>query len=309
MFSLKELSERSQLFRCSVFVFVAYIILYISLVLYQEGDFKKINWEMMLFFAINLVLLMFSYVFIYMLEKMFGYISPITLVELSNINTPILKKLSETAPGTFQHSLQVSILASKAGEKTGADTQLIRTGALYHDIGKLNNPAFFTENRNGGANPHDSLTYEESARIIISHVKDGVKIAEKHSIPQAIIDFIKTHHGKGVAGYFYNSFRNAYPDRPVNEELFTYPGPNPFSKETALLMMADSVEAASRSLSEYTDENIKKMIDKIIDGKINDGLLKNAPLTFRDIEIVKNEFFERLKTIYHTRTAYPDLKA
>jgi putative nucleotidyltransferase with HDIG domain len=308
MFSLKELSQRSQLLYCSVFVFIAYVVLYISLVLYQEGDFKKINWLMMGFFGINLVLLMFSYVLIYMLEKIFGYISPITLVELSNINSPILKKLSETAPGTFQHSLQVSILASEAGEKIGADTQLIRTGALYHDIGKMNNPAFFTENRNGAINPHDKLSFEESARIIISHVNDGVKIAEKHLIPQAIIDFIKTHHGRGYAAYFYNSFRNAYPDKPVNKDIFTYPGPNPFSKETALLMMADSVEAASRSLTEYTDESIKKLIDKIIDGKINDGLLKNTPLTFKDIEDVKTEFQERLKTIYHTRISYPDLK-
>jgi putative nucleotidyltransferase with HDIG domain len=308
MFSLKELSQRSQLFRCSVFVFLVYVIFYISLVLCQEGDFKKINWEMMLFFLINLVLLMFSYVFIYMLEKMFGYISPITLVELSNINSPILKKLSEMAPGTFQHSLQVSILASEAGEKIGADTQLIRTGALYHDIGKMNNPAFFTENRSGGVNPHKKFSFEESARVIISHVNEGVKIAEKNSIPQAVIDFIKTHHGKGVAKYFYNSFCNTYPDRPVNKELFSYPGPNPFSKETALLMMADSVEAASRSLTEYTDENIKKLIDKIINDKINDGLLKNTPLTFKDIEDVKTEFHERLKTIYHTRISYPDLK-
>jgi putative nucleotidyltransferase with HDIG domain len=308
MFSLRELSQRSQLLYCSVFVFITYVVLYISLVLYQEGDFKKINWLMMGFFGINLVLLMFSYVLIYMLEKMFGYISSITLVELSNINTPILKKLSETAPGTFQHSLQVSILASEAGEKIGADTQLIRTGALYHDIGKMNNPAFFTENRSGGINPHDKLSFEESARIIISHVHDGVKIAEKHLIPHAIIDFIKTHHGKGLAAYFYNSFCNAYPDKPVNREIFTYPGPNPFSKETALLMMADSVEAASRSLTEYTDESIKKLIEKIIDGKINEGLLKDAPLTFKDIEDIKTEFQERLKIIYHTRISYPDLK-
>jgi putative nucleotidyltransferase with HDIG domain len=307
MFSLRELSQRSQLFRCSLYVFITYVVLYISLVLYQEGDFYKINWEMMLFFLINFILLMFSYVLIYMLEKIFGYISPITLVELSNINSPILKKLSETAPGTFQHSLQISILASEAGKKIGADTQLIRTGSLYHDIGKMNNPAFFTENRSGGVNPHDQLSFEESARIIISHVKDGVKIAEKHLVPQAIIDFIETHHGKGLAKYFYNSFINAYPDKTVNKEIFTYPGPNPFSKETALLMMADSVEAASRSLSEYTDESIKKLIDKIIDTQIADGLLNNAPLTFRDVQIIKTEFQERLKTIYHTRISYPEL--
>jgi putative nucleotidyltransferase with HDIG domain len=307
IFSLKELSQRSQLIRCSLFVFLSYVIFYLSLVIYQEGDFSKINWEMILYFSINFILLMFSYVLIYVLEKVFGYLSPITLVELSNMNNPLLKKLSETAPGTFQHTLQVSILASKAGEKVGADTQLIRTGALYHDIGKMNNPVFFTENQKG-FNPHEKLPFEQSAQIIISHVTDGIKIAKKARIPKAIIDFISTHHGKGKTKFFYNSFRNAYPDKPVNEEAFTYPGPNPFSKETALLMMADSVEAASRSLKDYTDDSIKNLINKIIDGQINDGLMKNAPLTFKDIEAIKIVFLERLKTMYHTRVSYPDLK-
>ena len=307
IFSLRELSQRSQLFKCSLFVTISYIIFYLSLVLYQEGDFNKINWEMMLYFGINFFLLMFSYLLIYMLEKIFGYISPITLVELSNINTPLLKKLSEMAPGTFQHSMQVSILASEAGEKVGADTQLIRTGALYHDIGKMNNPAFFTENQKG-FNPHEKLTFEQSAQIIISHVSEGVKTAEKAMLPSAIINFIKTHHGKGKTKYFYNSFKNAFPDKPIDDELFTYPGPNPSTKETALLMMADSVEAASRSLKEYTEENIKELVDRIINTQIEDGLLKNAPLTFKDIETVKDVFQQRLKTMYHTRVSYPELK-
>lgn len=307
IFSLKELSQRSQLFMCSLFVTLSYIVFYISLSLYQEGDLNKINWETTLYFGINFFLMMFSYVLIYMLEKMFGYISPITLVELSNINNPLLKKLSETAPGTFQHSMQVSILASEAGEKIGADTQLIRTGALYHDIGKMVNPAFFTENQKG-FNPHEKISYEQSAQIIISHVTEGVKMAEKARLPQAIIHFINTHHGRGKTKYFYNSYKNAYPDKPVNEAAFTYPGPNPFSKETALLMMADSVEAASRSLKEYTDDSIKELVYKIIDGQIEDGLLKNAPLTFKDIEIVKDVFIKRLKTMYHTRISYPELQ-
>ena len=250
---------------------------------------------------------MFSYILIYVLEKIFGYLSPITLVELSNMNNPLLKKLSEAAPGTFQHTLQVSILASKAGEKIGADTQLIRTGVLYHDIGKMNNPAFFTENQKG-FNPHEKLPYEQSAQIIISHVIDGIKMAEKASLPKAIIDFISTHHGKGKTKFFYHSFRNAFPDKPVDETAFTYPGVNPFNKETAIVMMADSVEAASRSLKDYSDESIKKQIDKIIDAQIADGLMKNAPLTFKDIEMIKNEFLERIKTMYHTRISYPDLK-
>jgi putative nucleotidyltransferase with HDIG domain len=307
IFSLKELSQRSQLIRCSLFVFLSYVIFYLSLVVYQEGDFSKINWEMILYFSINFILLMFSYVLIFVMEKVFGYLSPMTLIELSNMNSPLLKKLSEIAPGTFQHTLQVSILASKAAEKVGADTQLIRTGTLYHDIGKMNNPAFFTENQKG-FNPHEKLSFEQSAQVIISHVTDGIKTAEKAGIPRAIIDFISTHHGKGKTKFFYNSFCNAHPHEPVNEKAFTYPGPNPFSKETAILMMADSVEAASRSLKDYTDESIQNLIDKIIDGQIADGLMKNAPLTFKDIEMIKNVFFERLKTMYHTRVSYPDLK-
>ena len=307
IFSLKELSQRSQLFKCSLFVVISYVVFYLSLVLYQEGDFNKINWEMMIYFGINFFLLMFSYVLIYILEKIFGYISPITLVELSNINNTLLKKLSETAPGTFQHSMQVSILASEAGEKVGANTQLIRTGALYHDIGKMNNPAFFTENQKG-FNPHEKLTFEQSAQIIISHVVDGIKMAEKEGLPNAIKNFIKTHHGKGITKYFYNSFKNEFPDKPINEAAFTYPGPNPFSKETALLMMADSVEAASRSLKEYTEDTIKVLVDKIIDSQITDGLMKDAPLTFKDIEITKGVFQTRLKTMYHTRVSYPEIK-
>ncbi|PNE24351.1 hydrolase [Tannerella sp. oral taxon 808] len=306
--SLKELSQRSQLLRCAFFISLTYMLGYIGLSLYQDGDFNKIDWRMGLYFGINFVLLMFSYVLIYMMEKAFGYVSPITLVELSNINTPLLKKLSETCAGTFQHSLQVSILASAASTKIGADTQLVRTGALYHDIGKMTNPAFFTENQTKGVNPHRNLPYEQSAQIIISHVTEGIKMAEKAMLPKAIIDFIRTHHGEGKAKYFYNSYCNAHPGEPVDESLFSYPGPNPFTKETAILMMADSVEAASRSLNEYTDETIRALVDKIIDGQIADGLLRNAPLTFRDIDKIKTTFIEKLKTMYHTRISYPDLK-
>ena len=306
-FSLRDLSERSQLIRCAFFIFMSYTLCYISLALYQEADFNKINWLMILYFGINFILLTFSYILVYILEKTFGYVSSITLVELSNINTPLLKKLSETSPGTFQHSLQVSILASAAATKIGANAQLVRTGAMYHDIGKMANPAFFTENQ-GSVNPHSQLTLDQSARIIISHVTDGVKIAEKAMLPQAVIDFIRTHHGQGKAKYFYNSFKNQYPDREIDESAFTYPGPNPFSKETAVLMMADSVEAASRSLKEHTEESIRQLVDKIVDGQIADGLLKSAPLTFRDVETVKDVFVDKLKTMFHTRISYPDLK-
>ena len=257
--------------------------------------------------VINFILLMFTYVLVYMLEKTFGYVSSITLVELSNINNPILKKLSETCPGTFQHSLQVSILASEAAAKIGANAQLVRTGALYHDIGKMSNPVFFTENQSS-VNPHNQLSFDQSAQIIISHVTEGVKIAEKALLPKAVISFIRTHHGRGKAKYFYNSFKNQYPDKPINDELFTYPGPNPFSKETAVLMMADSVEAASRSLKEHTEESISALVNKIIDGQIADGLLKSAPLTFKDVETIKSVFVDKLKTMFHTRISYPDLK-
>ena len=306
IFSLKELSQRSQLFKCALYIIIAYVISYLSLVLYQEGNLSKINWDMMIYFGIQFFLLMFSYILIYMLEKLFGYISPITLVELSNINNPILKNLSETAPGTFQHSMQVSILAVEAGEKIGADTQLIRTSALYHDIGKAENPAFFTENQKG-MNPHEQLSYEQSAQIIISHVSDGIKMAEKAMLPKAIIQFIRTHHGEGKTKFFYNSFKNAFPDKAVDDTAFTYPGPNPFTKETAIFMMADSVEAASRSLTEYKEENIKELVNRIIDGQIEDGLMNDAPVTFKDITIVKEVFVEKLKTMYHTRVSYPEL--
>ncbi|MDY4551202.1 MAG: HDIG domain-containing protein [Parabacteroides sp.] len=306
-FSLRELSERSQLIRCAFFIFLSFTVAYLSLNLYQEADFKKINWMMLLYFGINFILCTFSYILVYMLEKAFGYVSSITLVELSNINTATLKRLSETCPGTFQHSLQVSILASEAAARVGADAQLIRTGALYHDIGKMCNPAFFTENQ-GAVNPHNQLSFDQSAQIIISHVTEGVKMAEKLGLPKAVINFIRTHHGSGKAKYFYNSYKNQYPDRPIDEKLFTYPGPNPFSKETAILMMADSVEAASRSLKEHTEESIKQLVDKIVDSQIADGLLRNAPLTFKDVEEIKGVFVDKLKTMFHTRISYPDLK-
>lgn len=306
-YSLKELSQRSQLMHCALFVFLSYTLSYLGLVLYQDADINKIHWPMILYFGINFVLLMFTYVLVYMLEKTFGYLSPITLVELSNINTGVLKKLSENCPGTFQHSLQVSILASAAASKIGANAQLVRTGAMYHDIGKMSNPIYFTENQNG-INPHSSLSFEDSAKVIISHVTEGVKIAEKASLPKEIIDFIRTHHGHGKAKYFYNSYRNKYPDKPVDESIFTYPGPNPFTKETAIVMMADAIEASSRSLKEHTEEGITELVNKIIDGQIADGLFKNAPLTFKDVENIKKVFIEKLKIIYHTRISYPDLK-
>lgn len=318
IFSLKDLSERSQLIKCSFFILLAYTIVYLGYILKedvgitQKTDFNLENtkhyWLMLLYFGINFIFVMFTYLLVYMCEKVFGFISNVSLIELSNTNKPLLQRLSEVAPGTFQHSIQVSNLASAVAQKIGANAPLVRTGALYHDIGKMIEPVFFTENQAPGMNPHAGLSYKESAKIIISHVEEGVKIAHKYNLPQQIIDFIQTHHGTGQAKFFYNSYKNEHPDEEVNIADFSYPGPNPFSKETAILMMADTVEAASRSLPEYTEKSISDLVEKLIDDKLKDGLLKNAPITFRDIEIAKTVLKEKLMTIYHTRIVYPELK-
>lgn len=307
IFSLRDLSERSQLIKSSFFIFIAYIVLYIGITLVLSGDVKQINPLMFLYFAINFMFLMFVYLLVYMCERVFGFISGVSMIELSNTNKPLLQKLSEVAPGTFQHSMQVSNLAAAVAVRIGANAPLVRTGALYHDIGKMTNPAYFTENQAPGINPHASLTYKESAQIIIGHVAEGIKLAKKNNLPQQIIDFIATHHGTGIVKYFYNSYKNEHPDEDVDITDFSYPGPNPFSKETAILMMADTVEAASRSLKEYSEETISNLVDKLIDSQMNDGLLKNSPITFRDIDIAKGIFKDKLNTIYHARIAYPEL--
>lgn len=307
VFSLKDLSERSQLIRSAFIVLLAYIIAYVGIVLAQDGDIGKVYWRMFVYFGINFIFLTFTYFLVYFFEKTFGFISGVSMVELSNINKPLLLELSEKAPGTFQHSLQVSNLAASAALKIGANASLVRTGALYHDIGKMVNAEYFTENQSPGFNPHALLSYEESARIIVNHVADGVKMAKKHNIPKQIVDFIETHHGTGKAKFFYNCYKNEHPDEEIDESAFSYPGPNPFSKETAILMMADTVEAASRSLTEYTEENISRLVNNLIEGLVREGLLRKAPITFRDIEAVKSVFCDKLKTIYHTRISYPEL--
>ncbi len=308
IFMLKELSERSQLIKSSFFILFTYILVYLGLELYQEGNVKEINWVVLAYFLINFIFIMFSYSLVYLVERSFGFISGVSLVELSNINKPLLKNLSEKAPGTFQHSLQVSNLGMAAAAKLGANASLIRTGALYHDIGKMANPAFFTENQVAGMNPHAGLPFEESARIIINHVKDGVRIAQKHNVPQQIVDFIETHHGTSMPKYFYISWKNANPGKEANEADFRYPGPNPFSKETAIMMMADAVEASSRSLPEYTEQALRNLVDKIIDAQLAEGYFKSAPITFKDIQTVKDVFVEKLATMYHSRIVYPELK-
>ena len=307
IYSLRELSQRSQLLRTALVVFASYALLYFAFELIHEDDLTKLNTRMYIYFMINGILLLFAYPLLFILEKTFGFTSNVTLVELSNINNSLLREMSEIAPGTFQHSLQMANLAAEAANKIGAKSQLVRTGALYHDIGKMVNPAFFTENQSG-VNPHKSLNYEQSAQVIISHITDGLKLAEKHNLPKVIKDFISTHHGRGLTKYFYISYKNEHPDEEVDAEKFRYPGPNPFTKAQAILMMADSVEAASRSLPEYTEESIGTLVDKIIDAQVAEGFFKECPITFKDIALVKALFKEKLKTMYHTRISYPELK-
>ena len=307
IYSLRELSQRSQLLRTALVVFASYALLYFAFELIHEDDLTKLNTRMYIYFMINGILLLFAYPLLFILEKTFGFTSNVTLVELSNINNSLLREMSEIAPGTFQHSLQMANLAAEAANKIGAKSQLVRTGALYHDIGKMVNPAFFTETQSG-VNPHKSLNYEQSAQVIISHITDGLKLAEKHNLPKVIKDFISTHHGRGLTKYFYISYKNEHPDEEVDAEKFRYPGPNPFTKEQAILMMADSVEAASRSLPEYTEESIGTLVDKIIDAQVAEGFFKECPITFKDIALVKALFKEKLKTMYHTRISYPELK-
>ena len=308
VYGLTVLTNRSQLIRCSFYILLTYAVVYLGLILFQEGDITKVNGKMFLYFGINFVFLMFTYAFIYMIEQIFGYISGVTLVELSDINSPVLRKLSEIAPGTFQHSLQVSILSSAAADKIGANPLLIRTGALYHDIGKIENPAYFAENQVGDNNPHRYLPYERSAEIIVKHVPDGVKLAAKNNLPEMLVDFIRTHHGTGLTKYFYNSYRNEFPDVPIDVSKFTYPGPNPTTKEEAVLMMADAVEATSRSLKDYSEESITELVNRIIDAQTADGLLNDAPLTFKHIKIIKSVFIEKLINMFHSRISYPELE-
>lgn len=307
IYSLRELSQRSQLLRTALVVFISYALLYFAFELIHEDDLTKLNTRMYIYFMINGILLLFAYPLLFLLEKIFGFTSDVTLVELSNINNSLLREMSEVAPGTFQHSLQMANLAAAAANKIGGKSQLVRTGALYHDIGKMVNPAFFTENQSG-VNPHKSLSYEQSAQVIISHITDGLKLAEKHNLPKVIKEFISTHHGRGLTKYFYISYKNEHPDEEVDQEKFRYPGPNPFTKEQAVLMMADSVEAASRSLPEYTEESISTLVDKIIDTQVSEGYFKECPITFKDIATVKALFKEKLKTMYHTRISYPELR-
>ncbi len=307
IYSITELTERSQIFRVALVAILCYSFVYFGYELIVKSSFMMFNQRIFAHFLLNGVLLLFTYPLMLLYEKVFHFTSDVTLMELSNFNIKLLRQLSENAPGTFQHSIQVSNLAAAAAMKIGGNSLLVRTGAMYHDIGKLENPIFFTENQ-GDTNPHSSLPYEQSAKIIINHVHDGLRMADKHHLPEAIKDFIRMHHGLSKAKYFFISYKNEHPDEEVDESLFTYPGPNPHSIETAILMMADAVEAASRSLPEYTEENIANLVDRIIDSQVSEGYFKECPITFKDINDIKNVFKEKLRTMYHTRIAYPKLK-
>lgn len=305
---IHHLARRSQLLRTALITFGLYILCYAMMLTLSEGTVTSFSWRMVGVFAINAVLLSFAYLLILVVEKIFGFTSTVTLVELSDINSPILRNLAEVAPGTFQHSMQVSTLAAEAARAIGANTTLVRTGALYHDIGKSESPIFFTENQHG-VNPHAGLDPETSARKIISHVTDGLTMASREKLPQVIKDFISEHHGKGVTKYFYNTAVNESPDGVVvDKSRFEYPGPNPQSKETTILMMADAIEAASRSLKDYSPESINTLVDKIIDSQMADGLYSESPINFRDINVIKDTFKKRLATIYHSRIEYPEIQ-
>ena len=307
IFSLRELSSRSQLFWTAVLVTLMATLTNLALDWIRDNNLKEMDYSEFNYLMINGLLLFCSYPLLYLIEKAFGFTSNITLIELSDMNKDLLRRMSEVAPGTFNHSIQVANLAGEIAQRIGAKSQLVRTGALYHDIGKIQNPIYFTENQSG-VNPHESLSYVDSAQMIISHVTEGLKLADKYNLPDVIKQFIATHHGQGKAKYFYVQEKNAHPNEDIDELLFTYPGPNPYTKEQAILMMCDTVEAASRSLPDYTEKSIRDLVYRLIDTQVAEGYFKECPVTFRDIEYAKTVLIEKLKTVYHTRVSYPELK-
>ncbi len=304
LFSLRDLSRRSQLLRSALVGFVAYVASYVGFELMMAGTLGALSWRLIGYFGINAVLISFAYILIFVVEKLFGLVSTVTLVELSDINNRTIRELSRECPGTFQHSMAVSNLATEAAHRIGANVQLVRAGALYHDIGKIDNPAFFTENQYG-VNPHDALTPVQSAGIIVRHITDGLRRAEKAKLPKAVRDLIAQHHGRGRAKYFYTMECRNHPDKEVDPAPFTYPGPNPQTREASVLMMADSVEAASRSLTDHSPEAISNLVNRLIDGQVADGLHNESPLSFRDIKEIKETFISRLRSMYHARVQYP----
>jgi len=306
VFAVGNLSKRADLFRASLFVFITYMVVYMSMMLVQDASFEEFSMTMTTYLAGSSILLLLAFPFIFLYEKLFGVLTHLSLLELSNTNNPLLRDLSIKAPGTFQHSLQVANLASEVLYEIGGDALLARTGALYHDIGKMEHPMYFVENQVSGYNPHDELSYEESARIIIGHVLNGIEMARKAGLPEQIIDFIRTHHGNRRVEYFYRLERKLNPGMEVDQSEFTYHGPIPFSRETAVVMMADSVEAASRSINEPDEQKINDLVDNIIESQMNDDQFINADITMRDISRTRKILKKKLLNIHHVRIAYPD---
>lgn len=304
--SIVRLERRSQFFYTAFFVLCTYLTIYIGLNLIQEGSLRGVEMSQVYKMAGNAALLLFAYPVIFLIEKIFGYITDVRLIELGNSNNKILRELAQKAPGTFQHSLQVANLAEEASYAIGANSLLVRVGALYHDIGKMEAPMYFIENQITGVNPHDQLTYEESAEIIIKHVTFGMTLAKKHKLPPEVADFITTHHGTRRVEYFYIKKKQENPGKDLDESAFTYPGPIPDSKETAIVMMADSVEAASRSLTVHDEKSISDLVEKIISKQLDNEQFSNADLTLQDISRAKEIFKKKLATIYHVRISYPE---
>lgn len=308
IFSLASLKRRGKLFLSAFMVYISYSFVYFGMGVIQEGNFESIDWMNFAWFAGNGLLLLSSHPLIFIFEKTFGFLSDLTLMELTETNQPLLRKLNEKAPGTFQHSLQVANLAEEAAFVIGGNALLARTGALYHDVGKQEIPEYFIENQGGGVNPHNKLPYEKSAEIIISHVTKGIELARKYKIPKPVSDFILTHHGNSTVTYFYRMFKNDNPDSEIDLKKFSYPGMAPYSKETAIVMMVDSVEAASRSLPVYSEESISELVDNITAAKMSEGQFDEANITMRDITRVKEVLKRKLLSIYHSRISYPEEK-
>ncbi len=306
--SLATLSRRGNFFTTSIYVFLSYSFMYVGISLIQEGSFNQVQWQNLIYFAINSLLLLTVYPLIFIFEKMFRLISDLTLIELSDLNQPLLRRLAEEAPGTFQHSLQVANLAVEAIYEIGGDALLARVGALYHDIGKIIRPQFFIENQRNGINPHEKLDYLISAKYIINHVADGVNLAHKYKLHNSIISFITTHHGESKVEYFLRTYKNENQGISIDETKFSYPGPNPKTRENAVVMMADSVEAATRSLKDLTPESIDARVDMVINHQIQRQLFYEADITFKEIAKVKEVFKNKMKTIYHARIEYPKEK-
>ena len=305
--SLSDMTRRAQLVQTSAWIFAAQVVAYTSIVFAQTGTWSALNPWFYLHFFICALLTIGCYGLIYAFEKIFHFISSITLVELTDINSHLLLSLAEKAPGTFQHSMQVSNLASEAAKTIGANALLVRTGALYHDIGKMANPQYYTENQQGMANPLSSMDPKEAAQLIIAHVTEGEQIARKNRLPEVIINFILTHHGTSLTRYFYNTYCNAHPNEEVDKTLFQYPGPKPTTKEAAIVMMADAIEARSRSIEDFSEKSIAELVDQMIDTQIADGQFSETPLSFKDVEDIRRVFNARITAMNHHRISYPTL--